>query len=82
MKKQVIWKYRTYNESFVWSNDGADCAIINNGACDLIVNGLTLSPNASITDTCFGDELNTTTYTFQFVGAGTASAIIKTKYYL
>lgn len=82
MANQIIWKPRLYTEGLTWVNDGADCVIINNGAADVIVNGLVLSPQASITDTCFGNELNKTAYVVQFSGNGETSVIIKTKYYL
>ena len=77
----IYYQSRTYVEQDQYVGDGADVILFNNGADNVNINGFILPPGSSITDTCFGNELNNTIYTFNFITATNPRLIIKTKYY-
>jgi hypothetical protein len=77
----IYYQSRTFVEQDQYVGDGADVILFNNGADNVNINGFILPPGASITDTCFGNELNNTIYTFRFITLTNPRLIIKTKYY-
>jgi hypothetical protein len=77
----IYYQSRTFVEQDQYVGDGADVILFNNGADNVNINGFILPPGSSITDTCFGNELNNTIYTFNFITSTNPRLIIKTKYY-
>lgn len=80
-RRIITYETQTYSENGIVNSDCADITFYNGGSDSVVINGLTLPTLSSMTDPCFGDEINRTQYTIVFLTTVSPLLIVKRKRY-